>query len=144
MSTLREQLQAIYDEHGKLTPLLVVDEARDKKHPLHARFEWADKVAGEKWREHQASELIRSVKVVYRSGDKQEEVRYFQSVRREDGCVYEPSDKIAQDPLLTQIVLRDMEREWRQLQSRYGHFREFVELVRGSVELVRGSGEEAA
>lgn len=36
--------------------------------------------------------------------------------------------------LATEHVLREMEREWRQLQSRYGHFQEFVDMVRGDVE----------
>jgi hypothetical protein len=32
--SLRDQLQAIYNERGKLTPTIVVDEARDESHPL--------------------------------------------------------------------------------------------------------------
>lgn len=134
--SLRDQLQAIYDEHGKLTPTIVVDRARDGDHPLHERFEWDNSIAGERWRRHQAHELIQSVKVVYRPAtDKQPErsVRAFHAIRGEEGHNYEPAEKVATDPLLQQILLRDMEREWKQLKARYGQFREFLELVRGDL-----------
>lgn len=58
-SRLRELEQAT----GRLTPADVVADARDPASPLHGYFEWDDSVAGEKYREHQARALIRSVKV---------------------------------------------------------------------------------
>ncbi len=139
--SLRDQLQTIYDQRGQLTPNIVVDEARDPGHPLHNRFEWDNSVAGEAWRRQQAHELIRSVRIVYREATEKEparKVRHWHAVRNENGHVYEPAPKVAADPLLRQMVLRDMEREWRQLQNRYGQFQEFIEMVRRSL------GEEAA
>lgn len=133
---LRGQLQAVYDQHAKLTPDLVVDVARDPEHPLHGRFEWDDSVAGDAWRRHQARELIRSVKVVYRKAeaDKPERsVRAFHAVRREDGHTFEPVEKVAEDPFTRKLVLADMEREWKQLHQRYGEFEEFLSMVRQDV-----------
>lgn len=49
---------------GKLTPKDVVNEARPKTAVLHPCFEWKDAVAGELYREHQARNLIRAVRVV--------------------------------------------------------------------------------
>ena len=135
--SLRDQLQTIYDQRGELTPRLVVDEARDDDHPLHTRFEWDDSVAGEKYRHVQAQQLIRSVRIVVRPADDKrpaDSIRAFQSVRRDDGFAYVPSEDVATDPVLTQIVLMDMKREWLALQRRYGHFAEFVELVKQTVE----------
>lgn len=134
---LRDHLQTIYDQRGELTPRLVVDEARDESHPLHPRFEWDDSVAGERYREVQAQQLIRSVRLTTRRSDGKTpdtSIRAFQSVRREDGYSYVPSEDVAADPMLTQIVLMDMKREWKSLQKRYGHFAEFVEMVRADVE----------
>jgi hypothetical protein len=139
--SLRDQLGAIYDGHGKLTPQLVVDTARDRSHPLHTRFEWDNTVAGEAWRRHQAGALIRSVGLVYKPAtelDGEQSIRAFQAVRREDGHSYEPSETVAADPLLAAMVLRDMEREWQQLRRRYGHFAEFVQMIRADL------GETAA
>lgn len=130
--SLRDQLQAVYDRRGQLTPAVVVDEARDEAHPLHSRFEWDDSVAGEQWRRSQAQELIRSVKVVYREATDNEEartVRAFHAVRGEDGHVYEPVEKVVEDPFTKRLVMADMEREWKALKRRYEHFSEFSSLV---------------
>lgn len=132
---LRSSLQAIYDARGKLTPEILVEEARDPKHPLHDRLEWDDRVGGEAWRRAQAHELIQSVKIVYRDAVSGEErsLRAFHAVRTEKGHVYEPLNKVVEDPVLTRIVLADMEREWRQLKKRYDQFAEFWLLVRQDV-----------
>lgn len=138
---LRDQLQQVYDDHGKLTPTLVVDVARPEDHPLHERFEWDDAIAGEAWRRRQAHELIRSVKIVVKPANDitpETSVRAWQAVRGEDedpgGYVYEPAEKVAEDPRLREIVLRDMERDWQDLKRRYSAFAEFVEMVRRDVE----------
>lgn len=135
-STLCDQLQAIYDAHGRLTPALVVDEARDPDHPLHGRFEWDDDRAAEAWRREQAHDLIRSVKVVYRPATDAEPelaVRAFHAVRADQGHIYEPAGKVQSDPFLRELVLRDMEREWRALYDRYKSFETFLSLVRQTV-----------
>ncbi len=137
MSSLRESLQAVYDQRGELTPRLVVDEARDEDHPLHSRFQWDDSIAGEKWRHAQAQELIRSVRVVYRKADKgkpERSVRYWHALRQESGYAYESAEHIAADPVLTQVLLMDMRREWKSLQARYGHFDEFARMVQADLQ----------
>lgn len=47
-----------------LTPKAVVEEARPEDAPLHPAFEWDNDTAAEKYREHQATNLIRRVRVV--------------------------------------------------------------------------------
>lgn len=136
MSGLRTALQAIYEQRGELTPRLVVAEWRNPDHPDHERLEWDDSIAGERFREVQARELIRSVTIVYReAGNKTvaQRGRAFHSVRSEDGHTYRPAEEIALDPIARQIVLMDMTREWRQLKARYGAFAEFVALVQADL-----------
>jgi hypothetical protein len=133
--SLRDHLQEIYDRHeGTLTAELVVATAKPSSHPLHDRFEWNDRIAGHKYRLVQASELIRSVKVTYREPDEDEdgaEVRAWHAVR-EDGR-YEPAEKVAADPQISALVLRQMEMEWKSLHRRYGHMAEFISLVSSAV-----------
>lgn len=139
--SLRDQLQSVYDQNGRLTPALIVDTARPEDHPLHNRFEWNDKAAGEAYRLEQARRLIRSVRVVYREADEKEAartVRAFHSIRDEQGTAYQPVEEITESPLLTKLLLQDMEREWKQLMRRYGHFEEFLQMVRSDL------GEKAA
>ena len=135
--SLRDQLQAVYDEHGRLTPANVVDTARPAEHPLHDRFEWDNEVAGEAYRLEQARRLIRSVRVVYREADEKESartVRAFHAIRDEEGTAYRPVEEVQESPLLTKLLLQDMEREWKQLMRRYGQFEEFLKLVRDDLE----------
>lgn len=136
---LREHLQAIYDSHGKLTPELVVAEARPKSHPLHGYvFDRAPKEAAEAWYRHRAHELIQSYRITYQKSPDGpvQRVRGWCAVRTEEGqYVYEPTEKVATDPFLRSLVLRDMEREWKQLHRRYGEFEEFVALITADLEL---------
>lgn len=135
--SLRDELQRIYDQHERLTPALVVDVARAKTHPLHGRFEWDNRIAGEAWRRTQAQELIRSCRIVYREPTETEDarsVRAFHAVRRENGHVYEPAGTVAEDPFMKRLVLADMEREWKALRRRYEQFAEFLELVRADLD----------
>lgn len=134
-SSLRDQLLAVREEYGKLTPRVVVDVARDPEHPLHSRFEWDDAIAGEKYRQQQAHELIQTLKVGYSKPDGQrKDIRAFHAIRRDDEFVYEPVETIADDPITKQILLRDMERDWKTLRKRYEHMREFLDLVRRDLD----------
>lgn len=137
---LREALQGIADEHGRLTARIVLDEARNPKHVLHNRFEWDNKVAAEKYRIEQARELIRRVRVVYKPREDAQfsSVRAWHSVDTEEGRVYHTAEEVAEDPFLLKLHLQNMEREWRSLREKYDRFAEFAEMVR------RDLGEAAA
>jgi hypothetical protein len=62
--TAGSELDRIRRRDGTIKPAAVVDEARPEEAPLHPAFEWRDPVAAEQWREHQASKLIKVVRVV--------------------------------------------------------------------------------
>lgn len=127
---LRDVLLEIRAEVGKLTPAAVLDAARDPKHPLHSRFEWDDSVAAEAYRREQAHQLIQVVNLNYTAGDgSKKTIRAFHAVRTETEFVYEPAEEIVTDDFQRQLVLRDMERDWKLLKKRYADFKEFWLLV---------------
>lgn len=131
--SLRDHLQAIYDERGVLTPALVVDVARDDQHPLHPRFEWNDTVAAERFRREQAHILIKSVHLTYVSTRTQEpiSIRAFHAVRRPDinQYAYEPTQVIMQDPMAMRLLLTEMRRDWAAFRRRYEEFEEFWTMI---------------
>lgn len=135
MSDLRTQLHDVFTQHKALTPALLVDVARPPEHPLHDRFEWDDSIAGERYRQVQAAELIRSVKISYAlsPGAEPHSVRAFHSVPRPEGRSYEPIESIADNDFTRQLVIRTAEREWRAMKKRYGHLVEFIELIRKDI-----------
>lgn len=62
--TVQDRLQALYDQHGKLTPDLVVEDAKNPDSILHGQFNWdVDHAAHEHWKEV-ARDLIRSVRLI--------------------------------------------------------------------------------
>jgi hypothetical protein len=130
--SLREQLEAIHAEHGHLTPDLVVQVARPKTHPLHDRFEWDNKLAGDAWRREQAHRMIQSVRTKYTPAvGGPRDVRAFVAVPRPTlkAPSYEPIEAALADPLQRQIVLQAMEREWRTLKGRYEDVAEFSQMI---------------
>lgn len=134
MSNLRDQLETIYRDRGELTPELLVDVARPKDHPLHDRFEWDNRIAGEAYRRDQAHRLITSVRIKYISSDRPKDVRAFVAVPRPNSTQpsYEPTEEVLIDDFKRNVLLQQMEREWRTMQARYGDFIEFTEMVRAS------------
>lgn len=138
MSTLRDHLQSIYDQKGKLTPALVLDEARDPNHPLHHRFQWDDSKAAEAYRLQQARDLIRSVRVTYREATEKEQsraVRGFVAPRSPDKPnEYIPVEEALADPLTRKLLLKQMERQWQDMKRQYGHMVEFWQLLKPDVD----------
>lgn len=135
--SLRDHLQAIYDQRGYITPALVVEAARPKNSPLHAAvFDKSVKDAAEAYYIERAHELIQSYKVTYRQagdGDPGLRVRKWHAIPTEDGHVYKSAEDIAEDPVATAVLLQAMEREWKALQARYGRFVEFLEMIQRDV-----------
>lgn len=133
MSSVDDALQAIYDENGYLDPRLVVEAARAEDHPLHRMvFDVPVEQAAERYYLDRAHGLIRTVKISHRRESTQEkiEVRKWHATAGPAGIVYEPLDRIKEDPFLRKLVLANAEREWRDLYVKFGHLQEWLEVIR--------------
>lgn len=131
---LRAELTKIYKQEGRLTPRVLVEAARPTGHPLHdAIYDVPPKLAAERYYLNRAHELIQSVKIVYRDPktSKPYDIRAWHAIRDDAGHhVYKPTDEVVNDPILRALVLKEMERDWRELHARYGQFVEFLDLVK--------------
>ena len=129
-SSLIAQLEAVREEHGALTPALLVDVARDPDHPLHPRFEWDDSVAAEKWRLEQAGQLLR---VTFRPDpQKASDLRAFVAVKGESTPTseYVPVVEALADPITRELLLKQMKRDAQTFQRRWRHMASFADVVR--------------
>jgi hypothetical protein len=138
MSDLRNELTGLYQQHGELTPQIVVDEARPVDAPLHDRFEWDNDVAGEKYRLVQAAQLIRAVRIEYTTPGSEEKkfIRAFSSLHESsDGEQegYAPTEVILENEITRRILLRNMDRDIRALKTKYGHLAEFAEMMQAAI-----------
>lgn len=136
MSALKEVLHQIYEEHGALTPALIVDLARDPNHPLHEQFQWDDTLAGEAFRRGQARSLISRVRVRY--VDPANEVhtiraRAYHSVPTPNGPVYRSTDDVVTDPFVRRMLIQRMHRDWEAMLARYQAFEELWLMVKQSI-----------
>jgi len=87
---IRKELTAIANRKGGLTPKTLLAVAQNPKSRLHQYFTWDDTEAARKFREFQAYELIRRVKVTIETPDAKEiTVRAFWPVKQveRDGTI---------------------------------------------------------
>ena len=148
--SVRDQLQAIYDEHKRLTPSIVVTVAADPAHPLHERFVWDDSEAARRYRLVQASGLIRSVSVVVEREDDRPPVRVRAFVADRDTSPapvvdedtedvedltgnYRPVEEVVSSDVLRTAWFRSLQRDWQALRRRAGASREFADMVLGNL-----------
>ena len=133
--SLRDELLAVRSQYGTLTPANVLDAARAADHPLHSRFEWDDTIAAERYRESQAGELIRKVKLTYAdSTGTRQDVRAFLIVRGDDPkSEYIPTEEAMVDPFASKLLLQEFEREWKAFRTRYEHLAEFAATIRKDI-----------
>ena len=148
--SVRDQLQAIYDEHKRLTPSIVVTVAADPAHPLHERFVWDDSEAARRYRLVQASGLIRSVSVVVEREEDKPPVRVRAFVADRDTSPapvvdedtedvedltgnYRPVEEVVSSDVLRTAWFRSLQRDWQALRRRAGASREFADMVLGDL-----------
>ena len=135
MDSLRDELLRVRAAAGVLTPAAVVAAARPVGSPLHGEFTWDDTVAGERWRHEEARALCRRIRVTYaeettsRPAVLGRALRSLPNAQSETGRAYDPIDEIILDPVRLELLLREMERDWRSLKRRYEHFNQFATMV---------------
>jgi hypothetical protein len=105
------ELRRIAANHkGILRPEDVIDCARDKKSPLHNKFEWDDSAAAQSYRIWQARQLI-SVSVEYiKVNNKEMPVRVFVSLspdRLEKGGGYRCVNTVMTDESMREQMFSD-------------------------------------
>ena len=117
---------------GLLTAKHILKAAKAKRSPLHPHFEWDDTAAAEKYRQAQASYLLRVV-VVAAAEDEEpfKPVRAFVTVGDDDEAQPRTFTHIRaamRDDGLREQVLARARKEVRAWRQRYDGFREFSEL----------------
>lgn len=126
--TFQDELQVILELHGGVLPArAVVDWARE--HPdsaLHKRFDWEDSVAAEKWRVHQARNIIAEVRI---EAAENREYRGFVSLeadRQAEHPVYLPTVRVLQDADKRRQLVAQVARELKRIRDQH---RQLVELA---------------
>jgi len=134
---MQQELRRICQAHNDiLHPKDVVDAARPKSSPLHSQFEWDNTAAGEKYRLHQARQLI-SVYVEVSVYTKKT-VRVFVNLRknRHKGGGYLPLKKVLSDKQLRRQLLADALKDLEYFEQKYHNLHELSQVF-AAVRTVR-------
>lgn len=127
-------MRDIHRRHDRLTPGLVVEEARQVGSPLHDHFEWDDAVAGERFRLVQAGDLIRKFRITYGhdTDGTPQTVREWVSVARPDQPRgYIPTDTAVADPFTREVLKRECLREAHAFKIKYQALEDYAQIVQG-------------
>lgn len=125
----KEALLAIEKKNKMLNAYDVVEEARDENSPLHSKFEWDNTIAGQKWRIHQARNLIN---VYYTTIDtnigETDPCRVFVSLKddRYNEGGYRTMVSVMNDVELRTKLLNDAKEELTSFKLKYNQLKELA------------------
>jgi hypothetical protein len=142
LMTLQQSLETLANQNGgELTPAAVVDYARPKSSPIHDRFTWNDKVAGEKFRILEAAMLIRSVRISFEQDDgaKSAPMRAWVNIREkyDEPGTYMPIQRALSSTETSDLILTQAKREADSFRQKYASLaaaRKVVEAIGQFVE----------
>ncbi len=119
-----EQMEVL-ERTGGLTPARLLDANREAGTPLHDDFEWNDTVAAEKFRENQASYIIRHL-VVNETTTAQEPVmvRAFIGVMEDQKPVYVGLSRVLSDAELRVQMLDNAKADLMAFRNKYNSLEE--------------------
>jgi hypothetical protein len=132
-SAIREELLRLAKrDGGELKPEAVVRAARPESSPLHASFDWDDSEAAQRWRLHQARQLIRVV-VTYEPGKDGDDVpqRVFVSLtpdRKGEGVGYRLMVDVMADVEARAQLLADARSDMYLFRTKYRRLTELAEV----------------
>lgn len=112
----------------KCTPSNVVEHARNPKTELHKCFEWNDSIAGEKYREHQAQQVIRNLVIIKEETEEKTPIRLFYNTGDRTG-EYKPVQLVMRKEDEYKNLLNKAQEELRVFKKKYHCLTELEEIL---------------
>ena len=125
-------LESIEQEQGGITPIAIVDAAREESNPLHGWFEWDDVIAGEKYRVSQAQDLVQALVVVYEDANTQQETecRAFVTIIEDDQRHYGSIGRVMLRDDLKEQIVADVKNTIQQCRYKLESYKGFEKAVK--------------
>lgn len=121
------------EKNGTVTPHELVNGARDEDSVFHDYFDWDNNNAGEKYRIHQARQLINHINIVVKYNDGEKEQKAFFSVfetpnDKEKNTTYVTMERVLSEPELRNQILRRALNEVDYWQQKYFDYNELSKI----------------
>ncbi len=130
--TAGEELERIYNKHGRVDKADVLEESRAEDAPLHPCFEWDDQKAAELYRLNQAGGIVRALVTVENERPQLDNVRAFAHVEH----TYQPMTVVLQSRENTDELLQNALREAEAFQRRNRMLSE-LQPIFAAIDVVR-------
>jgi len=138
-SAIQRELESLAKTPGGLTPQKVVAAARYKSNPMHKHFVWDDTEAARRYREAQASALIRTIKIeIITPPRKTVTVRAFVNVREpgKDGTfsmrergIYVPLQTALGNEIYKEQMMADAMRDMKAFRAKYSVLEKLTNVI---------------
>lgn len=135
---IRKELEVIASRKRGLNPSTLLEVAKNPRSTLHAYFTWDDTEAAQRWREAQAYDLIRRIRVTITPHEgRQINVRAFFPVKKveADGTIdggkrgnYLPIVEILQSDEATRQLIANAKRELASFSTKYRQLSSAAEM----------------
>ena len=122
--TAGEHIEKLAEQHGEVTPKLLLEDSRPKKAVLHPLYEWDDTKAAEKYRLHQSKLIIGNLVIVSVTSEDPQmppvPVRAFVSVNyRNEKASYRPTLIALSEEATKEKVIANAMSELRSFEQKY-------------------------
>lgn len=119
---------------SEVTPHNIVELAKDENSPLHNEFEWNDTIAGDKYREIQARDMLRCI-IVHEENkdDKPTEIRAWVSTTEK--CVYDRIEAVVSNETEYENLLKTALKELESFKKKYHSLKELKPIFEAMKEL---------
>ena len=123
----KAEFDRIYDKYGELTTKAIVDESRESEAVLHGCFEWDDTVAAEKYRQHQAGDMVRCLVTIEKSDETDDPIVVRAIVKTTEK--YEPITVALKSEEKYAVLLQDALNDARWFQRKHRGIKELKNVM---------------
>jgi len=128
-----EEVQRLSDSDAGLKPEHLVEVAKSEESLLHPLFTWDDKEAAKKYRNHEARNVINSLRVTVQVEDREVQAPAFVSVghtvmTQERGEGYRPVTVVINDPDFASEARADALSRLRAVRQRYASLEDLTPI----------------
>lgn len=128
--------QEISEIGESVTPAQILDKARGADTELHKCFEWDDTAAAEKYRLHQARQIVCHLIIRETIREDKPPIRFF--FKPESGAGYQATRSIVRNQDRYQSLLASAMRDLEALRCKYHNLAELENVFDAIEELIRG------
>lgn len=136
----KKEFDRIYEKYGVLDSKDIVNESRNQTAALHSCFEWDDAVAAEKYRQEQASDMVRCLVTIEKPDDQKEPIVVRAFVKTTEK--YEPIKVSLRTEEKRAVLLQDALNDIQWFRNKHSQLNELAKVFDAMADFEKKLKEE--